>query len=90
MSETKIDHHGTQSHIEDGEALPTSKEQLSAAFQEFNDREAAMTTWQAVKTYRRVLIYGTHLNIRSQSIRKENYLTIHSHRPLSLRNGLRV
>jgi hypothetical protein len=58
MSETKIDHHGTQNHIEDGESLPTSKEQLNAAFQEFNDREAAMTTWQAVKAYRRVLVYG--------------------------------
>ncbi|KAF4980485.1 hypothetical protein F66182_17226 [Fusarium sp. NRRL 66182] len=76
MSESKIDHHGTQSHIEDGEALPTTKEELNAEFKEFNDREAAMTTWQAIKTYRRVLVYGTHLAIYQPKIFETNGLLI--------------
>jgi hypothetical protein len=57
MSEAKNDNHSAVTHIEDGEILPTSKEQLHASLQEFSDSEAAMTTWQAVKAHKRILMY---------------------------------
>lgn len=57
MSEAKNDEHNTVTHLENGKTLPTSKEQHLAAFQELSDSEAAMTTWQAVKAHKRILIY---------------------------------
>jgi hypothetical protein len=57
MSETKTDDHNMVSHIEDEETLPTSKEELYDAFQELSDREAAISTCEAARTYKRVLIY---------------------------------
>ncbi|PYH85288.1 putative MFS sugar transporter [Aspergillus uvarum CBS 121591] len=58
MSESKIDDSGKVEHIEHGKACPLNKDEPDAAIQEFRAREESMSTWQAVKSYKRIFIYA--------------------------------
>ncbi|KAJ5683419.1 hypothetical protein N7462_006584 [Penicillium macrosclerotiorum] len=58
MSETKDSEHNATTHIEDGSTLPVTKEEFQDALQELSDSEMAMSTWQAAKAHKRILMYS--------------------------------